>query len=107
MRFRASDVASATGGRLVGPDTEIDGAGFDSRTLRPGQLFVPLVADRDGHDFIDAAVDAGAAAYLTARAAGVRGTAIEVADTGAALMELATDRRHDFAGTVIGITGSV
>ncbi len=107
MRFRASDVAPATGGRLVGPDTDIDGAGFDSRTLRPGQLFVPLVADRDGHEFIPAAVAAGAAAYLTARRAGAGGTAIEVADTATALMDLATDRRRHFSGTVIGITGSV
>ena len=80
MRFRASDVAAATGGRLVGPDVDIDGAGFDTRTLRPGQLFVPLVAERDGHDFIDAALAAGAAAYLTSRPA-AGGTAIEVADT--------------------------
>ena len=30
-------------------------------------LFVPLVAERDGHDFIADAVAAGAPAYLTAR----------------------------------------
>jgi UDP-N-acetylmuramoyl-tripeptide--D-alanyl-D-alanine ligase len=106
MRFRASDVAAATGGRLVGPDVDIDGAGFDTRTLGSGQLFVPLIAERDGHDFIEAARAAGAAAYLTSRPA-VGGTAIEVADTLRALMELATDRRRSFGGTVIGITGSV
>jgi UDP-N-acetylmuramoyl-tripeptide--D-alanyl-D-alanine ligase len=106
MRFRASDVATATGGRLVGPDVDIDGAGFDTRTLRPGQLFVPLVAERDGHDFIDAARTAGAAAYLTSRPA-ADGTAIEVADTLGALMDLAAHQRQSFAGTVIGITGSV
>ena len=69
MRFRASDVAAATGGVLDGPDVELDGASFDTRTLRPGELFVPIVADRDGHDFIGAAVAAGAAATLTSRAA--------------------------------------
>jgi UDP-N-acetylmuramoyl-tripeptide--D-alanyl-D-alanine ligase len=106
MRFRASDVAAATGGRLVGPDTDIDGAGFDTRTLRPGQLFVPLIAERDGHEFIGAAFAAGAAAYLTARPA-AGGSAIEVADTSRALMDLATQRRRSFGGTVIGITGSV
>ncbi len=106
MRFRASDVAAATGGRLVGPDIGIDGAGFDTRTLRPGQLFVPLVAERDGHDFIDAALAAGAAAYLTTRPA-KDGSAIEVADTLRALMDLATHQRQAFIGTVIGITGSV
>jgi UDP-N-acetylmuramoyl-tripeptide--D-alanyl-D-alanine ligase len=106
MRFRASDAAAATGGRLVGPDVDIDGAGFDTRTLRRGQLFVPLVADRDGHDFIDDARAAGAAAYLTSRAA-TGGSAIEVPDTLRALMDLAADRRRTFDGTVIGITGSV
>ena len=54
VRIRASDVAAATGGALVGPDVEVDGASFDSRTIAPGQLFVPLVAERDGHDFIAA-----------------------------------------------------
>jgi UDP-N-acetylmuramoyl-tripeptide--D-alanyl-D-alanine ligase len=106
MRFRASDVAAATGGRLVGPDVEIDGVGFDTRTLRRGQLFVPLVADRDGHEFIGAALAAGAAAYLTAWPA-IDGSAIEVSDTLQALMDLATARRRSFDGTVIGITGSV
>jgi UDP-N-acetylmuramoyl-tripeptide--D-alanyl-D-alanine ligase len=106
MRFRASDVAAATGGRLVGPDVDIDGADFDTRTLRPGQLFVPLVADRDGHEFVDAALDAGAAAYLTSRTH-TRGTAIEVGDTLRALMDLGAAQRKSFTGTVIGITGSV
>ena len=91
---------------MVGPDVDIDGAGFDTRTIRPGQLFVPLVAERDGHDFVDAALGAGAAAYLTSRTA-TCGTAIEVSDTLRALMDLAAVLRGSFAGTVIGITGSV
>jgi UDP-N-acetylmuramoyl-tripeptide--D-alanyl-D-alanine ligase len=91
---------------LVGADVDIDGAGFDSRTLRPGQLFVPLVADRDGHDFVKAALRAGAAAYLTSRPP-TYGTAIEVTDTLRALMDLGAAMRRSFAGTVIGITGSV
>lgn len=90
----------------MGPDVDIDGAGFDTRTLRPGQLFVPLVAERDGHDFVDDALRAGAAAYVTSRAAAL-GTAIEVADTLRALMDLGAAMRRSFAGTVIGITGSV
>ena len=44
-----------------------DGISTDSRTLQPGQLFVPLVADHDGHDFIGAAVRAGASACLSSR----------------------------------------
>ncbi|HQZ36086.1 MAG TPA: UDP-N-acetylmuramoyl-tripeptide--D-alanyl-D-alanine ligase [Ilumatobacteraceae bacterium] len=106
MRFRAHSVVAATGGRLVGPDVEIDGVSFDSRSVKPGQLFVPLVADRDGHEFIDQAIERGAAAYLTSRPP-VGGTAIEVPDTLPALMALATSQRRMFDGPVIGITGSV
>jgi UDP-N-acetylmuramoyl-tripeptide--D-alanyl-D-alanine ligase len=106
MRFFASQAAAATGGRLVGPDVEVDGVCFDSRELRPGQLFVPIVADRDGHDFIDSSVASGAPAYFTCL--GHQGaTAIEVNDTLVALMDLARARRWSFGGTVIGVTGSV
>ena len=59
-------VAAATGGRLVGPDVTVDGLAIDSRLVTGGELFVPLVAERDGHDFVGAALAAGAAAYLTA-----------------------------------------
>lgn len=107
VRLQASQVAAAVGGRLVGPDVTIDGASFDSRTVLAGQLFVPLVAERDGHEFIDAALTAGAAAYLTSASPG-RGTAIEVADTAEALMQLAAWARTRLDGIpVVGITGSV
>jgi UDP-N-acetylmuramoyl-tripeptide--D-alanyl-D-alanine ligase len=99
-------VAEATGGRLIGPDVVLDGASFDSRSIEVGQLFVPLVAERDGHDFIAGAVDRGAAAYLTARPA-VGGTAIRVADTGSALMALAAWARARLDFPVVGVTGSV
>ena len=109
MRFRASDVAAATNGSLVGPDVALDGVSFDSRSLRHGQLFVPIVADRDGHDFVASAVANGATAYLSARGAiaDAAATAVVVDDTLRALMDLARVRRQSFAGTVVGITGSV
>ncbi|MEQ1704273.1 MAG: UDP-N-acetylmuramoyl-tripeptide--D-alanyl-D-alanine ligase, partial [Ilumatobacteraceae bacterium] len=106
MRFRAETVAAATGGRLHGTDVEIDGVSFDSRSIQPGQLFVPLVAERDGHEFIAGALARGAAAYLTSQPP-VGGTAIEVPDTLRALMALAARQRAQFDGPVIGVTGSV
>ena len=112
MKLLASDLANAIGGRLVGPDTEIDGATFDSRQVLRHQLFVPIVAERDGHDFISDALKAGAAAYLTSRPElieGLSGTAIVVDDTARALIDAARWGRTQFSAStvVVGVTGSV
>lgn len=110
MRFMAADVAFATGGSLRGKNAHLSGASFDSRTLSMGQLFVPIVAQRDGHDFIDDAVNRGAGAYLTSRDPG-RGTAIVVPDTIEALRRLGRWARESLSSRVghrvVGITGSV
>ena len=105
MRFSASELALHLDATLVGPDVTIDGTGIDSRTMRPGALFVPIVAERDGHDFIPAALGAGASAYLTQREP-EGATAILVEDTAVALMNLGILARARVGG-VIGITGSV
>ena len=110
MRFMASDVAHAVGGRLSGKNAHLSGASFDSRTLTMGQLFVPIIADRDGHDFINLALAQGAGAYLTSREP-VGGTAIVVPDTLQALRQLGRFAREKLATQVqqrvVGITGSV
>ncbi len=106
MRLLASQVAEATDGSVHGPDVGIDGASFDSRSIGAGQLFVPIVAARDGHDFIRSALDAGAGAYLTAHDP-VGGTAIRVDDTAAALMALGAWARRRLDVPVVGVTGSV
>ncbi len=109
MRIRASDAAAGIGGRLVGPDIELTGVSFDSRSTRPGELFVPIVAARDGHEFIGDARQAGAVAHLTSRPDEFigDGTAIEVADTAQALLALAAWARPRLDAAVVGITGSV
>ncbi|MGI9119148.1 MAG: UDP-N-acetylmuramoyl-tripeptide--D-alanyl-D-alanine ligase, partial [Acidimicrobiales bacterium] len=110
MRFRTSEVAEATGGYLVGPDVEVAGAVIDSRQVHGGELFVPVVACRDGHDFVTAALAAGAGAYLSARAS-VGGTAVLVEDTLAALAALGSEVRSRLSdrlqGRVVAVTGSV
>ncbi|MGI8756669.1 MAG: UDP-N-acetylmuramoyl-tripeptide--D-alanyl-D-alanine ligase [Acidimicrobiales bacterium] len=106
MRFTTSELADATGGEVFGREVEVDGAAFDSRHVRPGQLFVPIVAERDGHDFIAAAVAAGAVAYLTAGPIGA-GTAVRVAHTGRALTDIGAHARSRLPNRVVGITGSV
>ena len=106
MKVTAHEAAEAVGGRVHGPDVPFEGASTDSRTIAPGQLFVPVVAARDGHDFIATARDAGAAAYLTSRAPS-GGTAIEVDDTARALWDLGRYARTRLPDAVVGITGSV
>ncbi len=83
----------------------------DSRKLSPGCLFLPWVGERfDGHDFIDAALDAGAAGCLCARAPErLREDKfyIQVKDTRLALRDLASAYREQFHIPVVQITGSV
>ncbi len=110
VRWTLAEIAAATGGRLQGDGANtIDGVTQDSRDVRPGMLFVPLVAERDGHDFIDGAVARGAAAYLTARGpSAIDVAAVEVPDTQTALTALARKARHRLGEVpVVGITGSV
>ncbi|MGD9695442.1 MAG: UDP-N-acetylmuramoyl-tripeptide--D-alanyl-D-alanine ligase [Thermoleophilia bacterium] len=105
MRCSTAELTARLGGELVGPDVVVEGAGIDSRTIRHGQLYVPITTRRDGHAFIPAALEAGAPAYLTAREP-VGGTAIRVRDTAAALLRLGELARGRLGGA-IGITGSV
>ncbi|MBP7442439.1 MAG: UDP-N-acetylmuramoyl-tripeptide--D-alanyl-D-alanine ligase [Thauera sp.] len=86
--------------------------GTDSRALAPGQLFVALRGERfDGHDFVAAAAQAGAAAAMvdSAWAAAHADAALPllvVDDTRLALGTLAAAWRARFAVPLIGVTGS-
>ncbi len=107
MRISLADVARATAGRLVGEDVTINGATIDSRVVRGGELFVPIVADRDGHDFIADAIERGASAHLTQREdTARRGPAVVVEATHVALTELGALARSRLPDRVVGITGS-
>ncbi len=104
-----SEIAAAVSGTIVGPDVEVEGATQDSRELVPGNLFVPVVAERDGHDFVDQAVASGAAAYFTAqpgREVAGSATAIVVEETELALQALGMAVRKRLAADVVGVTGS-
>lgn len=106
MRFSTVEVCDATDGVVFGREVDVDGVTIDSRHVRPGELFVPIVAERDGHDFIGASVQAGAAAYLTSGPIEAA-TAIRVADTSRALTDLGRHARSRLGDRVVGVTGSV
>ncbi len=83
----------------------------DSRNIIPGCLFLPWVGEKfDGHNFIDAALDAGAAGCLCAKLPqDIRADKfyIKVDDTRLALRDLASAYRDRFPIPFVQITGSV
>lgn len=107
MEFRTADIAAAVGGTLHGVDAVVQGAAFDSRLLQPGQLFVPVRGERDGHDFIDAARSSGAAATFSSRGPIDGLPTIEVPDVEAAFARFGALARTRLPDRVAGITGSV
>jgi UDP-N-acetylmuramoyl-tripeptide--D-alanyl-D-alanine ligase len=87
------------------------GVSTDSRSLRPGELFVALEGPTfDGHSFLDAAQAGGAAGAVVRQ--GVGGLPAEglplypVENTLEALGSLARYRRRALEARVVGITGS-
>ena len=112
-----AELAAAVGVRpAAGPD--LTGISIDTRTLRPGDLFVALPGDpgprfnvshrstRDGHDFLPHAFAAGAAGALVHRPEAADGPTIAVRDTLDALWQLAHAARGRFRGKVAAVTGS-
>ncbi|MCX4241273.1 UDP-N-acetylmuramoyl-tripeptide--D-alanyl-D-alanine ligase [Paraliomyxa miuraensis] len=120
MRWSPDSLAAQAEGQLRRRGaTEIAGAFIDSRSPRPGALFVPIVAARDGHDFLAHAIAGGAAAILVRRGHPLGSvdadgpgdltpeiTVVEVDDTLAALTRLAARSRDRVEGPVVAITGS-
>ncbi len=108
-----SEIITATGGTLLAgdPSVTVTGVTTDSRKDCTGGLFIPLVGERfDGHAFLSAAVEQGAAAVLTQQpdiALPNHILAVGVTDTRAALQALARYYRSRFPIPVVGITGSV
>jgi UDP-N-acetylmuramoyl-tripeptide--D-alanyl-D-alanine ligase len=128
IEMRLADVAAATGGRLhrATGDERVTAVEFDSRAIGAGGLFVALPGERaDGHEYVPAAMAAGAAGVLAGRevdapavvAAPVArhaGTYLDAGDrdgSGAAVLTaLAALAGHVVrslpGATVVGVTGS-
>lgn len=106
--WTAAEAALATGGRARG-DWSVSGVSIDSRTIARGDLFVALADVRDGHDFVGAALTAGAAAALVSRVPeGLAADAplLVVEDVQAALEALGRAGRARARAKVVAVTGS-
>lgn len=111
--FTAMQIARAVGGRMSrgSEEMETSGVSTDSRTLAPGELFIPLMGPNfDGHDFVGKAAAAGAAGVLIQRGRPLpraEGTfVIEVGDTLQALGDLAHFHRERHEVSAVAVTGS-
>ena len=108
--WQADQAAAATGGRSTGP-WRATGVSIDSRTVAPGDLFVALRGPTfDGHDFIAAALAAGAVAAVAERAPAALPAGaplLLVPDSLRALEALGADARRRSAARFIAVTGSV
>ena len=107
--WTAVEAAQATGGEARG-DWQAAGVSIDTRTLCPGDLFVALTDQRDGHDFVADALAKGAAAAMVSRVPeGVSAGAplLVVPDVLRGLQALGRAGRARSAARVIAVTGSV
>jgi UDP-N-acetylmuramoyl-tripeptide--D-alanyl-D-alanine ligase len=106
MKAMASQVAAWCGGRLHGADSMLVGVSHDSRTLPARALFVALPGERsDGHDFV-AGLAGRAGAALVEHELAVAMPQIVVADTQAALQQLARAWLAQLHPQVAALTGS-
>ena len=108
----AAQICEAVQGALFGDEhTVITEVSTDSRTISAGAWFVPLAGERfDGHDYIDMALDRGAAGCFCARLPRkVRDDKVYilVEDTKLALRDLAAWYRDQFDIPIVQITGSM
>lgn len=108
------DLIQATGGELYqsAVATQFSSFGFDSRQLEPGQLFLAVkTATGDGHDFIGAALERGAAGVLCEQCDALAGngqhvTTVVVPDVQKALSDYAAYILQKYQPKVVGVTGS-
>ena len=107
-----TNLVAATGGRADGePKAPITGISIDTRSLAPGDVFVALKDQRDGHEFVTTAFKAGAAAAIVAddyQRQPSDGALIRVGDVLSALQSAgrAARERLSAKARVIAVTGS-
>ena len=100
-------ISARLAGQLHGNDAKFIGVSIDSRTLSAGELFVAIQGECfDGHDFVPAVADTGAAGALVHQLQELALPQVCVGDTRLALGQMATAWRQEFDIPVIGVTGS-
>jgi UDP-N-acetylmuramoyl-tripeptide--D-alanyl-D-alanine ligase len=107
MKRTLQDAATAVGGQLAGDDRPYGAVVTDSRTLKPGSLFVALRGPNfDGRDFVAAAAAQGAIGAIVEGAVSHALPQVVVPDALRALQALGSAWRNQFTLPVVAIAGS-
>jgi UDP-N-acetylmuramoyl-tripeptide--D-alanyl-D-alanine ligase len=106
MTLQLQDVARAMGAAGEARPVQVTGWSVDTRTQNAGDVYFALRGPNfDGHDFVGAAMERGAAAAVVERSTGRRNELV-VADTLAALQSAGRWAREEWGGALVGVTGS-
>ena len=104
------EIVEATQGRLINPrvDLKVFDVSIDSREINTGDMFIAIQGESfDGHDFIQKAIEKGAALIITQRPLERCNISyILVKDTLKALQDIARYYRNKFRIPFIAVTGS-
>lgn len=107
MAGTLSHAAESMHGTLHGENSNFRGVSTDTRSLKPGELFVALQGPNfDGAEFVRQAAARNAAGAVVPQPVDTDLPTIVVDDTLVALGELAAHWRQQMQATVIGVTGS-
>ncbi|MFK8080852.1 MAG: UDP-N-acetylmuramoyl-tripeptide--D-alanyl-D-alanine ligase [Granulosicoccus sp.] len=107
FQLELSECIRPLGASLTGDSVTVKGVSIDSRTLKPGELYVAIVGERfNGHEFVNAAKEAGAAAIMVHEEVNCELPQLGVADTQLALGQLGKFWAARFAIPTVAITGS-
>ena len=102
--WTSKDIANYTGGK-ESEDFDIFGISIDTRTLQKGDLFVPLIDERDGHKFIPEAIKKGAGGTLSINKNSYK--TIIVKNTYEALCDIGKAALERSGSLRVAVTGSV
>lgn len=112
VNIALNEIAEKINGKIIQglPSLSFTRFNIDSRLTEPGEMFIALVANRNGHDFVPEAIKRGALGAVVSQKVSIPDTAfglIEVKDTLVALQELSRNVVSEHEVKVIAITGSI
>ncbi|MBI4734069.1 MAG: UDP-N-acetylmuramoyl-tripeptide--D-alanyl-D-alanine ligase [Rubrobacteridae bacterium] len=115
--LNVEEIVETTEGKLFSDSQyqRVSGICIDTRSIKPGDLFIPLMGETDGHRFIDEAIKSGAAGVLFESTYKEKEMllkklhgcfAVEVSNTLKAFQNIAKYYREKLGLKVVAITGS-